>query len=373
MVYPQIPAAYDAATDTYDFGRSYRFIKDIVSAADYAVINFESTTGGNEYFEYQGYPTFNTPDNGLSCLKDAGFDMMLFANNHCYDTMSIGLKRTQEKFDEFGLDYIGARKTVNDKSYKNVQIGDLTVGMLNTTDDLSYGNLEQRTINGIGINADDLPLMDLFNHSLMDEFYAQTETRIAELKAEGADLIVYYIHWGNEYFLEHNEMQGQIAQKLCDLGVDVIIGGHPHVIEDAEVLTSNTDPTRRTLCFYSLGNMISNQNRLTMGDTMNSYYTENGMFVRLTLRKYATGEALVTKVETIPTWVHRHNDPTTWEMRYDVVPIEAALAAPDAYALTESDFGVAHATEALNMTNGLLGNICEVFAESVVLPTGAAE
>ena len=369
---PQLDAAYDYATGTYDFTNTYKYIKPIVSAADYAIANFETTLAGNETgYNYQGYPIFNTPDTGLSSLVDAGFDMMLYANNHCYDTQYSGLIRTQEMFNSMGIDYIGARLDTAGKTYRNVEINGVTVGMLNSTDDLSYGNTDVRTINGIYIREEALPLMDIFNHSLLDEFYASVESRIAELRSNGADLIVYFIHWGDEYHLEHNAMQDQIAQKLCDLGVDVIIGGHPHVIQDAEMLTSTTDPDHSTLCFYSLGNLVSNQNRLTMGDTMNKNYTENGLMVELTIRKYATGETIVTEVKTIPLWVHRYYDSAAARMRYEIVPVDAAVADPDSYGLYNSYFGVDHASAVSGMTNSLLGNICEAFASCVKLPTGS--
>jgi len=197
------------------------------------------------------------------------------------------------------------------------------------------------------------------------------ESRIAELRSAGADIIVYYIHWGDEYHLTHNAKQAEIAQKLCDLGVDVIIGGHPHVIQDAEMLTSQTDENHQTLCFYSLGNLVSNQNRLTMGDTMNKNYTENGLMVELTVRKYATGETVVTNVKTIPLWVHRYYDSASAKMRYEILPVEAALADPESFGLYNSYFGVDHASAVSGMTNGILGNICEAFASSVKLPTGS--
>lgn len=364
---PQLDAAYDSASGEYDFTDCYKYIKDIVSNADYAIANFETTLAGDTSgYSYQGYPVFNTPDSGLSALADAGFDMMLYANNHCYDTQHTGLIRTQEQFKTLGLDYIGARTDASDKTYKNVKVGDVTFGMLNSTDDLAYGNTSPRTLNGITLQSGDVQLIDLFNHSLLDEFYASAESRIEELRADGADVIIYFVHWGDEYHLTHNDVQGEIAQRLCDMGVDVIIGGHPHVIQDAELLTSS-DASHTTLCFYSLGNLISNQNRLTMGDTMNSTYTENGLIVELTVRKYSNGECVITAVETVPLWVHRYSD-SVGKLHYEIVPVEAACADPASYGLYNSSFGVSHASAVAAMTGELLGGICDAFAASVVLP-----
>lgn len=364
---PQLEEAHDWTTGEYDFSATYQYVKPLVSAADYAVVNFEATTAGDA-LEYTGYPTFNAPDTAMSVLKDAGFDMLLFANNHCNDTGSLGIARTQENFVRFGFDYIGARPDGASKTYRIVNVKGIELGLLNTTDDLTYGSTGPKAINGIPLAEDDVDKIDTFNHSFLDEFYARAGAAIADLKAQGADLIVYYIHWGDEYNLIHNEIQGAVAQKLCDLGVDVIIGGHPHVVQDAGMLTSTEDPSHKTLCFYSLGNYVSNQNRLTMGDTMNKEYTENGLTVILTIRKYSNGQTMVTKVETVPTWVHRYTDPTTWKNYHVIVPLPQAVADPSAYGLTLSDFGTGHAQQAMAMTNEQISGVAEAFAQTVILP-----
>ena len=370
---PQLDGAYDYATGTYDFSETYRYVNNLVSSADYAVVNFEGTTPGDA-FEYSGYPMFHIPDSGLSILKDTGFDMALFANNHCYDAGTVGVTRTQEMFTQYGLDYIGARLSATEgKTYKLVNVNGVNLGMLNSTDDIAYGNTYPRAINGNVLQGDDLERIDVFNLSLLDEFYARAEANIRDLKDSGADLIIYYIHWGEEYHFIHNDAQAEIAQKLCDLGVDVIIGGHPHVVEDAEMLTSTADPSHKTLCFYSLGNYVSNQNRLTMDSGWESEYTENGLTVRLTIRKYSNGETYVTKVETIPTWVHRYYDYDAGAMRHVIVPLPEAYQSPAEYGLTKSDFGTAHAEAAYTMTmeqmKGADGrSIVDAFAETVVLP-----
>ncbi|MBR6806842.1 MAG: CapA family protein [Clostridia bacterium] len=361
----QIEAAYNKDSGTYDFTSTYSYIKNIVSSADYAVANFETTLAGEDY-PYAGFPNFNAPDTGFNALVSAGFDMMLFANNHCYDTGRGGLLRTQEVFNKYDIDYIGTRMSKQDKTFKAVEVNGIKIGMLNSTDDLAYGNLSERTINGIKISQNDIALIDLFNHSLMNEFYASAKASIDELKADGADMIVYFIHWGSEYELQHNAMQESIAQELCNLGVDVIVGSHPHVIQDADVLTSQNDPDHKTVCFYSLGNLVSNQNRLTLGNATDmGAYTENGLIVIFTLRKYNDGRCVVTDVTTVPLWVHRYIPADSTTLKYDIIPIEKALQNPSAYGLENSSFGVAHATEALTMTNETLSRFSWVFDEEM--------
>ena len=135
---PQINYAKAAGGGSYDFSNSFKYIKSIVSAADYAVVNLETTLAGADA-GYSGYPNFNAPDSLLDAVKDAGFDMMLFANNHCYDKKITGFLRTQDQFDAHGLSYIGAKKTPEDRACSVVDINGIKVGMLKYADDLSRG------------------------------------------------------------------------------------------------------------------------------------------------------------------------------------------------------------------------------------------
>lgn len=351
---------------TYDFTNTFKYIKDLVSSADYAVANFETTLAGDAY-EYKGYPAFNSPDSTLDAIKDAGFDMLLFANNHCYDTYKNGLIRTQEKFIDYGFDYIGAKLDPENDGYLIVDINGIKVGMLNYADDLSGGITEPRYINGRVIREGDLGYMNLYNLSLLDEFYNEVRENINTMRDNGADIIIFYIHWGLEYKTKHNWYQEQVAQELCNLGVDVIIGGHPHVVQDVAILTNEHDSTKKTLCYYSLGNLVSNQNRVTLGeDFTNSRLTEGGLIVMLTIRLYSTGECLVVKAEAIPTWVHRYK--TNIGIVHEIVPAKAALENPEAYGLTATSFGKKNAEEVYTATLNIIGGVTEAFNESVNLP-----
>ncbi len=362
----QINYATAVNSETPDFTNSFKYIKNIIESADYAVVNFETTCSGAE-LGYSGFPSFNAPDSTLSAIKDTGFDLMLFANNHCYDKNLSGLLRTQEMFVEYGLDYIGAKTDPNQDAYTVVELNGIKIGMFNYADDLSGGITDTRYINGKVIKDGDLDYMNLYNLSLLDELYSEVETIMANMKADGVDIIIAYMHWGKEYNITHNQHQTAVAQALTNLGVDVIIGGHPHVIQDAETLTSETDPNHTTLCFYSLGNLVSNQNRLTLGDTQNSTYTEGGLIVELTVRKYSTGEAMVSAVKQIPTFVHRYKSSNGY-YAHEIVPLEAALADPEAYGLTASSFGKENAQEVYELELDVLGDTVEAYNNSIVLP-----
>ncbi len=362
----QINYAEAVGGDVHDFSNSFKYIKSVVSSADYAVVNFETTLAGSDV-GYSGYPSFNAPDSSLTALKDAGFDMMLYANNHCYDKNLAGLLRTQETFLDYGFDYIGAKQEPDDIAYAIVELNGIKVGMFNYADDLSGGNTEKRTINGKAIKDNDLDYMNLYNLSLLDELYGEVEAIMDEFESQSVDVVIAYMHWGYEYNITHNSYQEKVAQELTNLGVDVIIGGHPHVIQGVETLTSENDPDHKTLCFYSLGNLVSNQNRRSMGDTKNSTYTEGGLMVELTLRKYSTGESMVSAVREIPTFVHRYKASNGYYV-HEIVPLEAALADPESYGLTASTHGEDDAQEVYSLELGVLGDTVSVYNDGIVLP-----
>lgn len=352
---PQVRGAYNSSTGTYDFSENFKYVKNIISSADYAVVNFETTLANQN--EYTSYPTFNSPLSVLDTIKDAGFDMLLFANNHCYDYRRDGFMATLGRFAEYGFEYIGGKTDTSAKSYMVKDINGIKLGLLNYADTLTPDNGSYHTINGITINDGCNEYMDIYVRGYEERLYSEVTDRIAELKANGAELIVMYIHWGDEYQLEPVSSQKTVAQKLCDLGVDVIIGSHPHVIEPMEILTSQTDPERSTICFYSLGNYISNQNRLSFEDLAQSIrpYTENGLMVTLTIRKYSTGDVFVKSIDYTPTWVHRYQK-SDGNYNYNVVPLPQANADPSGYGLTSSGFGTDHAAAALTMTDSVFSS-----------------
>jgi len=128
-----------------------------------------------------------------------------------------------------------------------------------------------------------------------------------------------FIHWGIEYNTKQNAQQTTIAQGLCDLGIDVIIGGHPHVIQPVELLTSTTDPDHKTVCLYSMGNAVSNQ-RLGNLSMINTAHTEDGVFFSVTFEKYSDGKVYMVGTDLLPTWVNLRYPNSGVE--YAIIPLD---------------------------------------------------
>lgn len=257
----QISAA--KTTDgSYSFDEYFDSIKPYIESADFAVVNFEASLGGKPY---RGYPCFSAPDEYPEALTKAGFDFFLLANNHILDRRDRGLHRTIAGLDSLGIPHCGI---YHDKAARDTllpcikNINGFKVGFLNYT----YGT------NGIVIQGD--AVVNYIDTALI-------ASDISNARSNGAELIATCIHWGDEYKLLPNLSQKRLADKLISLGADMIIGGHPHVVQPMEMRNYKG---RNVLLVYSLGNFVSN---------MKTTDTRGGAMVRVKLDRDSLGTARV--------------------------------------------------------------------------------
>lgn len=334
---------------TYNFSYCYSYIAQYYEKYDFMVANLETTLGGGPY---SGYPGFNSPDAFAAGLKAAGVDMLLTANNHTYDTRNKGFIRTQQVLQEMDMPYIGTRQKPEDPTYRVQDINGIKVGMVCYTYETGAANSAQKSLNAIPMTEADSKLITSFNYNDLEGFYAELSGDLENMKKEGAEVTMVYIHWGDEYALKQNARQTAIAQKLCEMGVDVIVGGHPHVIQPMDTLVSSTGHT--TYCIYSVGNALSNQSRNTLS-TANSKYTEDGVIFGVTFEKWSDGAVNVKEISILPTWVNRQN--SGGELTYTVIPLDTALE-------TWNNFGVNNQSlpyDSYDRTMSILGegyNVC---------------
>ena len=164
--------------------------------------------------------------------------------------------------------------------------------------------------------------INVFDYGQLDHFYAEMEAAIRDMHTQGVDATVLYIHWGEEYRLTPTRYQTEIAQKMCDLGIDVIVGGHPHVLQPVDLLTSTVDPAHRTVCVYSTGNAISNQ-RIARMD-LKTGHTEDGMLFSFIFEKDTDGTVLLKSAEVIPTWVYIRGGASS--KTYHILPLDGDSA-----------------------------------------------
>lgn len=254
----QIDAAY-RKDGRYDFSEYFTNINHYISSADYAVVNLETPVSKPPY---SGYPCFNAPVEFVDVLADAGFDLFLTANNHTLDRKDKGLLNTIEVLDNRNLDHIGTYENDSARYAKTPfikNINGINIGFLNYT----YGT------NGI------LPGRTV-KVDYIDKNLIKHDVETARLA--GAEFIFLCIHWGNEYQMLPASSQRSLVQYLLTLGVDAIIGGHPHVIQPMELL--DYDSFKR-LIVYSLGNFVSN---------MKTTDTRGGAIVKVRLKRNDDGK-----------------------------------------------------------------------------------
>ncbi len=248
---------------SYDYSDCFTLVAPDITEADYAVCNLEVPLGGGP--TYSGYPCFSAPDSYAQALKDAGFDMFLTANNHCLDRGDKGARNTLKALDRLGVDHVG---TYADSAQRRElvpfikDIRGIKVGFLAYT----YGTN--------GIEPKDGAEVSLIDRRRIAE-------EIAATRAAGAEILVVAMHWGVEYVLLPGNAQRDLAKFLVDNGVDIVLGGHPHVIQPMEVVR-NEKEGKDALVIYSLGNFISN---------MKTADTRGGALVKARIERGPDGKA----------------------------------------------------------------------------------
>lgn len=338
---------------SYNYDSIFQYIAPYVGEADYAVANLETTLAGSDMgYKYSGYPAFNTPDEIVDALKKAGFSALLTANNHCYDTSEYGFLRTVRTIRSKGLTAMGTRESVNDPVYTIADINGIKVGMVC----YSYeGQPDNPTAGVVYMNKNALSstcgqLINSFLGTQLDPFYLEVQGILEQMKQDGAEATVMFIHWGIEYQTAPNAEQQQIAQQLCDMGFDVIVGGHPHVIQPVTLLTSRLDPDRKTVCLYSTGNAVSNQRIKEMD--LKTGHTEDGMLLQFTFSKYSDGSVYLENADILPCWVDLRTEPST---QYDIIPLDSSIRDQWKTAFGMTDEAYENAVKSYDRTEALVG------------------
>ena len=227
------------ADGTYNYDHMFANVKDDIEGADIAIVNQEVILGGRD-LGLSGYPAFNGAFEVGDSLVKAGFDVVLHATNHALDKGKKGLLSClsfwEENYPDIGVLGIYDTEEDADEIYVHEENG-IKIAILNYT----YGT------NGISLPNDMPYAVDLWDEDAI--------RRDVEVAKEEADFVIVCPHWGTEYVLEETYDQREKAQFLADLGVDLVIGTHPHVVEPIEWVTGENG--NEMLVYYSIGNFIN--------------------------------------------------------------------------------------------------------------------
>ncbi len=238
----QYEEAYNSETKTYDFSHNFTEVKKYFEGKDLVIGNLETVFAGEEV-GISDYPCFNTPDSFLDTLKDAGFNLVTTANNHCMDKGKNGLLRTIQKLDEKGISHVGTYASQEESEETLIkEINGIKFAFVSFT----YGTN--------GINVPDPYLVNVMSEQLVKE-------KIQKAKAENPDFVVVMPHMGNEYELYVRDVFKNWADLMFESGADIILASHPHVLQPMEMrtLTDENGNQKTGFIIYSLGNFISSQ------------------------------------------------------------------------------------------------------------------
>ena len=363
-----MPIVRSGATDDgYNFDYIFTYVERYVSAADYAAANLETTLSGTDSGkEYTGHPHFNSPDAIVDGAASAGFDLLLTGNNHSYDYGTYGLKRTLDVIKSKGLDTLGSTNTADTPKYIIRDLDGIQVGMVCYT----YGEIgsDSTSVNGLKLDSNANGLLNVFDYDKLDLFYSQMESHIAAMKKEGAEVILLYLHWGDDLTSKVSDDQKAIAQKMCDLGVDVIAGAHPHVVQTMDLLTSSVDPEKKTVCIYSMGNLLSNQRATNI--SLKTGHSEDGVLFTFNYARYSDGSLHMINCYVVPTWILVRGEGDG--RKYQVLPLDKDLS--DWRAVFELDAQqLADAQASFTRTTEIVAEGRKVIQDYLIAQTEARE
>ena len=224
-----------------NYDACYEEIKQYIEPADIAIINQETMLGGSD-FEYSGYPMFNTPWEVGDAAINAGFDVFTCATNHSMDVGSAGILKELEYFSKHP-EVVAVGTNASEEDYNKITYfkkNDINFAFLNYT----YGT------NGISLPEDKPYVVNMLEKEKV--------TKDIREARKNADVVIVLPHWGTENSHEVNDQQRDYVKLFSSLGVDIVIGTHPHVLQPVEWVT-NQENGHKMLVYYSIGNFISHQ------------------------------------------------------------------------------------------------------------------
>ncbi|WP_338792917.1 CapA family protein [Bernardetia sp. MNP-M8] len=279
--------------DTYDFVPVFEGVKPFLSAADVMVGNLETVLAG-EGKNYKSYPQFNTPNAYADALKDAGFDIIVTVNNHTYDQGKDGVLRTLDELDKRNFTgVLGSYRT--QEAQDEIKVFE--------KNDIKYSILAYTQFSNITLRESESHLFQLIDTVKVGQ-------DIQKARKQGAEIVLIHYHWGAEYLPEPNSYQKMITEKTIELGADVIIGGHPHVLQPLKKYKTQGNATLDSgIVAYSMGNFYSGQRKR---------FRHNGAIVWLEMEKVTEknqkrdpknnnqkiSKIILKNIAHLPTWVY---------------------------------------------------------------------
>ncbi len=296
--------------DGYDFKPMISYIKEIVSNYDIAYYNQETILGGSE-LGLSDYPTFNSPYEAGDAMLDAGFNLVSLATNH---TMDSGKKAVENscKYWQSKENVLTAGSYCSEEERNKInikEINNIKYTMLNYT----YGTNGMPVANDYLVNVWPTDIDNINNPEKDTRYQAykkQVKEDIDKVK-DKVDFLIVAMHWGVEYTHEPTAYEKDMASYLASLGVNLIIGTHPHVIQPVTWIDD-------TLVIYSLGNFISAQYQNK--NTCTNYKCTTELMTSLKIEKDIKNNQTSVKITNVENeLLYNYYNQSTWR-NFKVIP-----------------------------------------------------
>ena len=311
----QLTSAFDPKCKCHNFHPVFKNIKEYLVSADIAFGNLETTLPGDSKL-FAGYPQFGAPDELAHALKDAGFDILTTSNNHSVDTGRKGIDHTIDTLDSLGIRHLGTYKSIEEFEKNRI--------LLYTKNGINFAFLSYSySTNGIAI-----PKAKVVN--IIDKDRIREDIQLARSKKP--DVLIVAYHFGTEYARFPDKFQKEMVDFAFQEGADIILGGHPHVLQpyELDLIQDKYGERKQRLVIYSLGNFVSGQIKR---------YTNGGMIFNFKLtKKMQTGktEISIQDVGYVPVFVYVSNDKSGYQ--YNVLPVEKYLKNDQEMKLTPTAY-----------------------------------
>lgn len=296
----QIKAAYNKETKTYEYDTCFSKIKPILSDADVTIGNLEVTLGVQPY---SGYPQFSSPPSYATAIKNAGVDVLTTSNNHSCDKRKKGVEKTIKILDSLNIGHTGTFVNSIEKT-KNpayvIQKNNFKIAVISYT----YGT------NGLKPTAPNV--VNYLDKKAIKKDIDYINNTIAP------EQIIAFVHWGLQYKSLPNKNQKDMFAYFKSLGVNIVIGAHPHVLQPMKWNKITPTNSQENLVVYSLGNFVSHQR---------TFPRDGGAVLKLSLIKDENNKVNIKEANYCLTWVYEPI--VNGKKQYYVLPVDEYSKTPD--------------------------------------------
>lgn len=234
----------------YDFNYAFDYIRDLIHGADFSIVNLETNIAPShplsidQRCKYEK-PYLNAPVSFLTAVKNAGFNVLVSANNHNTDTGVDGILETISNIDAAGFTRTGIYKSTDEKRYVILEKNNIKIGLA------SY-------VTYLNPSKQDFSAKERAVH-LNEYSEKKVKKDIKKMKKDGADYILIYFHSGIEFTNTSSPKQQKIAKEIANAGADYILCSHSHTVQEYDVVTDLKG--RKVPVIYGMGNFISHMTK----------------------------------------------------------------------------------------------------------------